>query len=94
MAICQIFGGGFGFVRKSTKKTCRSLWILYFLIVDEERNNWVKKPATLDSSELVGLVTSWVSSNNHSSFLYVSLGLVRLEPPAGARNRRKATVII
>ena len=29
--------------------------------------------------DLVGLVTSWVSSNNHSSFLYVSLGYVRLK---------------
>ncbi len=50
---------------------------------------------------LVGLVTSWGSSNNHRSFLYVSLGYVKdndcpagLEPPEGARNRRKATVII
>ena len=49
------------------------------------------------------MVTSWVSSNNHSSFLYVSLGWVRLmiapqgkkigpaglEPHTGARNRRE-----
>ncbi len=60
--------------------------------------------------DLVGLVTSWVSSNNHSNFLQVSLGQVRLklmiamqgqtiglaglESPAVARNKRKSTVII
>ena len=36
--------------------------------------SWHKTRNTLESLELVGLVTSWVSSNNHSSFLYVSLG--------------------
>ncbi len=55
--------------------------------------NWRRKcPKIWD---LVGLVTSWGSLNNHSSFLQGSLGQVKVnEGPAWARNRRKFTVII
>ena len=45
------------------------------------------------------LLTSWVSSNNHNTFIEVSLGLVKvndnlagLKPPAGAKNRKQANV--
>ena len=46
-----------------------------------------KKIREEECLELVGSVTSWVSSNNHSSFLYVRLGQVKVNDcPAGLDN--------
>ncbi len=52
--------------------TCKDFKKIQVRIKEEQYSFFYER--LIKSSDLVGLVTSWVSSNCHSSFLYVSLG--------------------